>query len=761
MPPLPLQKFDSISRKDGSRSTDQQGNKLVCIRHARASQCTVNVTILTCILCETQVHKTRSWYGSLSRKSTASTSLQREAIASSPLKAGSTPDFHRYDLKRNGDTASLSGASQASVNAPSKPPNTTVDLPAASTKSNTISEGTEADQNMSGNAADAKNSGAGSSDGGGADADTPTSNAPPVADVPQRPSTSSGWLGGLFSRAPMPETSQPEANSTTQESSDPPKEVEPEQPAQEALAPVAEEEATSATASQRAASYLFYFWPNKAPLENGSDEGAKEAEAAPVTEDASMEDAPPADPEPASKPSAGSTWAFWSVSRPKPSEKGPKEPEGAETGEMAVLGEGSERHPKRTNSMEMSPEASARAGSSKEQLLKAKARDKARIGKKDKKARPQTMDLNEVPSRPQTPQLDAATKVDSPSKSKAKTPTTATKPTPPNLILPSFRGTYRMKENPSILKQIAALLLRTRQPPTKHVFLESDPPKIKKAIAIGVHGLFPAAYLRAMIGQPTGTSIKFANLCADSIQRWADTHECGDCVIEKVALEGEGKIETRVANLWNLLQNWMDHIKAADLVVIACHSQGVPVSVMLLEKLIESGAISSARVGICAMAGVNLGPFPEYKGSMGMLMGTAAELWEFASSESEVSKRYERALKSILRYGARITYVGSIDDQLVPIEVGGLNPTRADSMADLHAVRYLLPGEPPIHIPRHFHRRSNPCPRLHRPPCRVRMQAAEPGHLGPWPHPRTLSTPRRKSIRRRGALATVRGRPGI
>jgi hypothetical protein len=55
---------------------------------------------------------------------------------------------------------------------------------------------------------------------------------------------------------------------------------------------------------------------------------------------------------------------------------------------------------------------------------------------------------------------------------------------------------------------------------------------------------------------------------------------------------------------------------------------------------------------------------------MGMLMGTAAELWEFADPQSEVSKRLEASIKVILSYGTRITYVGSMDDQLVPLEVG-------------------------------------------------------------------------------------------
>lgn len=75
---------------------------------------------------------------------------------------------------------------------------------------------------------------------------------------------------------------------------------------------------------------------------------------------------------------------------------------------------------------------------------------------------------------------------------------------------------------------------------------------------------------------------------------------------------------------------------------------------------------------IISAAGVSLGPFPDYKSyksGMGMFMGSVAELWEFADPNSEVSQRYENCLKDVLDYGARITFIGSIDDQLVPLEV--------------------------------------------------------------------------------------------
>ena len=50
-------------------------------------------------------------------------------------------------------------------------------------------------------------------------------------------------------------------------------------------------------------------------------------------------------------------------------------------------------------------------------------------------------------------------------------------------------------------------------------------------------------------------------------------------------------------------------------------------------------------------------------------MGSAGELWDFANADSDISKRYEHALKTALDYGVRVTFVGSIDDQVVPLEV--------------------------------------------------------------------------------------------
>jgi len=46
------------------------------------------------------------------------------------------------------------------------------------------------------------------------------------------------------------------------------------------------------------------------------------------------------------------------------------------------------------------------------------------------------------------------------------------------------------------------------------------------------------------------------------------------------------------------------------------------------------------------------------------------ELFELGDAESAVSKEYAKSLRIALKHGVRVTYCGSIDDQLVSMEVG-------------------------------------------------------------------------------------------
>lgn len=61
------------------------------------------------------------------------------------------------------------------------------------------------------------------------------------------------------------------------------------------------------------------------------------------------------------------------------------------------------------------------------------------------------------------------------------------KSVPSNLILPSFRRTYREIDKPSLFQQVGRLLQYNRIPDTRRVGIRHDPPRINKAIAIVSH----------------------------------------------------------------------------------------------------------------------------------------------------------------------------------------------------------------------------------------------------------------------------------
>lgn len=368
--------------------------------------------------------------------------------------------------------------------------------------------------------------------------------------------------------------------------------------------------------------------------------------------------------------------------------------------------------------------------------------------------------------------LSSETKADTPSSSAPATPTKSspereptrtqtapaaqpapkqapkTKQEPPNLILPEFNSTYRLAQQPTFWKQVRQYFLGN-EPAAPHLHINPAPPRIKKAVAIGVHGFFPAPIFQRIMGQPTGTSIRFANAAAAAIKDWSEAR--GYCPeIEQVALEGEGFIAERVNTLWKLLLNWIDHIKEADFVLVACHSQGVPVAMMLVAKLIQFGCIGAGvRVGVCAMAGVNMGPFIEYKTKY--FGPTAAELFEFSDPKSLVSQMYLAALDEVLRHGVRILYAGSIDDQLVSLEVSHtIHRLLEQPELTMFLVIDVLHPLPPLHLPRCLRRRPHPRPRLLDTSRRLHAQTPQPRLTRPRAHPRAFSCARWQSLRRRG-----------
>ncbi|CCF51954.1 uncharacterized protein UHO2_03983 [Ustilago hordei] len=203
---------------------------------------------------------------------------------------------------------------------------------------------------------------------------------------------------------------------------------------------------------------------------------------------------------------------------------------------------------------------------------------------------------------------------------------------------------------------------------------------IGKIVVIGVHGWFTQSIFKNMIGEPTGTSAKFAAMQTESIRRHflEAGLELNPEAITAISLQGDGKVADRVDRLFAELisrPNWVSDMKNCDALFLSAHSQGAIVATQLLARLIEQRHVHAEHTRICllAMAGIHHGPFAHLRSSITASYisyfetAAAKELFEFQSSTTAVAQQYTAALKIILDAGAKCVYVGSTDDNVVPI----------------------------------------------------------------------------------------------
>ncbi|EJT97248.1 hypothetical protein DACRYDRAFT_97335 [Dacryopinax primogenitus] len=228
---------------------------------------------------------------------------------------------------------------------------------------------------------------------------------------------------------------------------------------------------------------------------------------------------------------------------------------------------------------------------------------------------------------------------------------------------------------------------------------------VKRAVVVGIHGWFPGGMLRSVLGEPTGTSAKFAQMQRDALLDYLQKHDIKLDTLTEIPLEGEGTIAHRLEKLYSTLTSnelWMNDIHQADVILFACHSQGSIVTCQIMDRLLEEGHIYTGypeqtagetivklqtqgpaiprkvqRVVCLALCGIHLGPLLYLNTSVltqpwlhYVETAAARELFEFQDTESDVSKRYVSALGRVLDHGCKFVYIASLNDQVVPIYSG-------------------------------------------------------------------------------------------
>ncbi|KAI8341398.1 hypothetical protein BC941DRAFT_347453 [Chlamydoabsidia padenii] len=147
-----------------------------------------------------------------------------------------------------------------------------------------------------------------------------------------------------------------------------------------------------------------------------------------------------------------------------------------------------------------------------------------------------------------------------------------------------------------------------------------------------------------------------------------------DCITQ-IPLEWEGKVQERVDKLYSTLVNdpmTLETLQSADAIFWTTHSQGTPVSALLLDKLIQNKIVRLDRQHVCllAMAGIAHGPFASLKGNLIVKYfeaDAARELFEFMDPSSDISRAFQQSMASILQQGIKTVLIGSMEDQVVPL----------------------------------------------------------------------------------------------
>ncbi|ANZ76753.1 BA75_03437T0 [Komagataella pastoris] len=209
-----------------------------------------------------------------------------------------------------------------------------------------------------------------------------------------------------------------------------------------------------------------------------------------------------------------------------------------------------------------------------------------------------------------------------------------------------------------------------------HLYIKENNPNLNsifKAVVIGVHGFLPIRMVRTLVGQPTGTASMFAAHATEALQSWGQSHHL-NMKIDVVALEGEGKILERVGSLLSLLENWLDVIKNCDFLYFASHSQGVPVAIHIAAQLFKQNVLNpNQKVALLNMAGICLGPFPELDAKLAIKAYSRLEneimmeLFDFQDPDTLQSRKLIESLEILVSHDTKLTFVGSLDDQLVPL----------------------------------------------------------------------------------------------
>lgn len=197
----------------------------------------------------------------------------------------------------------------------------------------------------------------------------------------------------------------------------------------------------------------------------------------------------------------------------------------------------------------------------------------------------------------------------------------------------------------------------------------------KKAVVISLHSFLPTKFWKLIIGQSTGNALRFATLALEAIHTWLNENFTEHGHIQHISLEGFGTMNSRVEKSFELLKNWTHQINEADFVFFVANSIAAPTLFLLAQKIMNSETFNlfHNKIGLMSIAGTNLGPFLGLDTKVVVRAYTQNEneiineLFELQKPTSAISNSVNKAIQSMCARNVKITLVGSVSDQFVPL----------------------------------------------------------------------------------------------
>lgn len=248
-------------------------------------------------------------------------------------------------------------------------------------------------------------------------------------------------------------------------------------------------------------------------------------------------------------------------------------------------------------------------------------------------------------------------------------------------VLPELSENFRVITLSTKLRLFGEAMLYGEKTSEKHLYtstmrsIDSKRKRLAKVVVISLHSFLPTKFAKLILGQSTGSALKFSKLALDAINGWLDENTLKLGHMRVISLEGFGTINCRVEKSYELLKNWVEDINEADFVFFVANSVASPALILLAHKVIHSEifSLSQKKVGLLSIAGANLGPYAgldakvvirAYNQSENEIIN---ELFELQKSTSNLSTSIRDAINVLCSNNVKITLAGSVNDQFIPL----------------------------------------------------------------------------------------------